>query len=103
MPELRKTRSWAWVITRRNGTRPRDYAARRGADRPAKNPFAEGNEHLTPAEIFCPRSEEQKPDGPGWQVRVVPNKSRRLRMEGTSARRAGDLRDKDERTAGHET
>jgi len=36
-------------------------------------PFCEGREHLTPKEIWAIR-EEGEPDGPGWKVRVVPNK-----------------------------
>jgi len=35
-------------------------------------PFCAGNEHLTPPEVY--RIGEGTPDGPGWHVRVVPNK-----------------------------
>lgn len=38
----------------------------------AKDPFAPGNEALTPPEVM--RIGEGKPDEPGWKVRVVPNK-----------------------------
>ncbi len=37
----------------------------------AKCPFCPGNESLTPPEVF--RIGEGPKDGPGWQVRVVPN------------------------------
>jgi len=37
-----------------------------------KDPFAPGNEALTPPEVM--RIGEGKPDEPGWKVRVVPNK-----------------------------
>jgi UDPglucose--hexose-1-phosphate uridylyltransferase len=39
----------------------------------AQDPFAEGNEHLTPPEIFALRDGDGRPDTPGWRVRVVPN------------------------------
>ncbi len=37
-------------------------------------PFCEGNEHLTPPEIDAFREEQSPPNGPGWHVRLVPNK-----------------------------
>ncbi|QDT36439.1 galactose-1-phosphate uridylyltransferase [Stratiformator vulcanicus] len=38
------------------------------------DPFAEGNESSTPSELLAVRSHDSSPDGPGWRVRVVPNK-----------------------------
>jgi UDPglucose--hexose-1-phosphate uridylyltransferase len=35
-------------------------------------PFCEGNEKMTPAEVY--RIGEDNPNGPGWKVRVIPNK-----------------------------
>src|SRR5439155_997781 len=56
MPELRKDPiigRWVIIATER-GKRPSDYVTSPvEATEPAKNPFAEGNEHLTPAEIFA--------------------------------------------------
>jgi len=40
---------------------------------PATDPFAEGNEDRTPPEVYALRPNGTKPNGPGWQVRVVPN------------------------------
>ena len=37
------------------------------------DPFAEGHESRTPPEIYALRPEGGDPNGPGWQVRVVPN------------------------------
>ena len=37
------------------------------------DPFAEGHESRTPPEIYALRPNGGNPDGPGWQVRVVPN------------------------------
>jgi UDPglucose--hexose-1-phosphate uridylyltransferase len=41
---------------------------------PATDPFAEGNEAMTPPEVWADRPEGTAPDTPGWKVRVVPNK-----------------------------
>lgn len=37
-------------------------------------PFCPGNEALTPPEIFAVRPGDGLADGPGWKIRVVPNK-----------------------------
>ena len=41
---------------------------------PGSDPFAEGHEADTPAELFALRPEGSSPNGPGWRVRVVPNR-----------------------------
>jgi UDPglucose--hexose-1-phosphate uridylyltransferase len=41
---------------------------------PAGDPFAEGNEHRTPPELYALRPGGGPADGPGWRVRVVPNR-----------------------------
>ncbi len=46
--------------------------AERNAD--SRDPFAEGNESLTPPELYAVRPGGGAPDTPGWQVRVVPNR-----------------------------
>jgi len=85
MPELRKDPiigRWVIIATER-GKRPSDYVGQPvEALDPGKNPFAEGNEHLTPPEVFAFRDPRSKPNAPGWQVRVVPNKFPALRIEG---------------------
>ena len=40
---------------------------------PENDPFAEGHESRTPPEIYALRPNGGDPNGPGWQVRVVPN------------------------------
>jgi UDPglucose--hexose-1-phosphate uridylyltransferase len=40
---------------------------------PESDPFAEGHEDRTPAEIYALRPAGGPPDSPGWKVRVVPN------------------------------
>lgn len=37
-------------------------------------PFCAGNESQTPPEVFALRPVGSRADGPGWEVRVVPNK-----------------------------
>ena len=66
---------------------------------PADDPFAEGNERLTPPELYALRSPKGEPNGPGWSVRVVPNLFPALapadrRPEGDSE--GGDARRPDE-------
>jgi UDPglucose--hexose-1-phosphate uridylyltransferase len=39
----------------------------------AADPFAEGNEHMTPPELWADRPDGGAPNSPGWRVRVVPN------------------------------
>ncbi len=60
-----------------------DRAARPGGDLtvtpaapidPATDPFAEGHEDQTPPELFALRPDRGAADGPGWTVRVVPNR-----------------------------
>lgn len=46
------------------------------------DPFAEGNERLTPPEVFSIRKDKTKPNEPGWRVRVVPNRYPAMRVEG---------------------
>lgn len=76
MPELRKDPVVdRWVIIADNrGRRPQDFeiAPRRSAGRLC--PFCEGNESETPGEVLCVREPHSSPNGPGWRIRVVPNK-----------------------------
>ena len=46
------------------------------------DPFAEGNEAATPSELLAYRNSGSTPNGPGWRVRVVPNKFPAMRTEG---------------------
>ena len=48
-------------------------------------PFCPGGEGTTPPEIFALRG-GTRPDGPGWRVRVIPNKFPALRIEEDSQR-----------------
>jgi len=83
MPELRRDPvSGRWVIfSPERRRRPSDYKYMSEQD-PATSPFAYGNEHLTPPEVFAVRPDGSAPDGPGWALRVVPNRYPALRIEG---------------------
>ena len=54
------------------------------ADRPIRPrdqcPFCEGFECETPAEVLAVRAPGTSQDGPGWQIRVVPNRYAAVRM-----------------------
>lgn len=68
----------------------------------SKNPFAEGNEGLTPPEIFSFRAPHSKADTPGWQVRVVPNRFPALRIEGELGKEGQGIYDKMNGVGAHE-
>ena len=65
-------------------------------------PFCEGNESMTPPEVIAWGRPDRKPNGPGWQVRVVPNTRPLLRIEGTLRRSAEGLYDTTSGTGAHE-
>jgi len=81
MPELRKdiiTREWV-IIAKERAKRPGDFNHhRQEAAVVTKDhsvcPFCEGNEAMTPPEIYALRADSSKPDTQGWRVRVVPNR-----------------------------
>jgi UDPglucose--hexose-1-phosphate uridylyltransferase len=54
--------------------RPTDLHDPGAAGPPDRCPFCPGNEALTPPEIDAVRPDGGAPDGPGWRIRVVPNK-----------------------------
>jgi UDPglucose--hexose-1-phosphate uridylyltransferase len=88
VPELRKdaiTRRWVIIATERSA-RPTDFPPGQAeANASEKCPFCEGRETQTPSEIVAIRRPGGTPNGPGWQVRVVPNKYPALRIEGTTS------------------
>ncbi len=65
-------------------------------------PFCPGNERLTPPEIYAIRPPSSQPNGPGWQLRVVPNKFPALRIEGELGRRGLGLFDLSNGIGAHE-
>lgn len=82
-PEFRRDplhNTWV-VFAPERQRRPQDYAAATLLPT-ALDPFAEGNERLTPPEVFAVRKEKTKANEPGWRVRVVPNRYPAMRIEG---------------------
>lgn len=76
MSELRKdpiVGRWV-VVAKGRAERPNDFAAPPSERSTANCPFCEGNEPETPPEVLAYRREGSAPNGPGWRVRVVPNK-----------------------------
>jgi UDPglucose--hexose-1-phosphate uridylyltransferase len=69
--------TWSIIAPGRSG-RPGLEASALGGARPGC-PFCEWNEAETMAEVFALRPAGSVPNGPGWTVRVVPNKYPALR------------------------
>ena len=64
-----------WVIIAANrGSRPQDIVVEHVAPSQRECPFCEGHESVTPGEVLAMREAGSSTDGPGWRVRVVPNK-----------------------------
>jgi UDPglucose--hexose-1-phosphate uridylyltransferase len=84
MPDLRKDPIVGrWVIVAKSrAKRPHDFDQGSTFRRAAFCPFCEGNESTTPPEIVAYRPPGQSPNGPGWRIRVVPNKFPALEIEG---------------------
>jgi len=87
MPELRRdpiTGEWV-IIASERAKRPSDFASHspaQEAEDAASCPFCPGNEAMTPPEIMAFRHPGSQRNGPGWWVRVVPNKYPALGIEG---------------------
>jgi UDPglucose--hexose-1-phosphate uridylyltransferase len=82
-PEFRRDplhNSWV-VFAPERQRRPQDYVPA-VLQSGALDPFTEGNERLTPPEVYAIRKEKTKPNEPGWRVRVVPNRYPAMRVEG---------------------
>lgn len=84
MPELRRDPvggRWVIIATER-AARPQDFHTASRVPKGGFCPFCEGNEDKTPPEVFARRPAGSRPDGPGWSIRIVPNKYPALRMDG---------------------
>jgi UDPglucose--hexose-1-phosphate uridylyltransferase len=76
-PQIRKdpvTGRWTLVATDR-ALRPLDEP-----DVPELCPFCEGHERETPPELSALREPDTLPNGPGWRVRVIPNRFPAVRL-----------------------
>jgi len=103
MPELRKDPiigRWVIISTER-GKRPMITESLARPDGDGVCPFCPGNEDLTPPEILAYRGGGAA-NGPGWRVRVVPNKFPALRVEGELDKNGEGLYDKMNGVGAHE-
>jgi len=105
MPELRKdpiVDRWVIIATER-WKRPSDFQVNRELPgRGALCPFCPGNEALTPSEVLAYRPEAGRANGPGWTLRVVPNKFPALQIEGALNREGVGMFDKMNGVGAHE-
>jgi UDPglucose--hexose-1-phosphate uridylyltransferase len=105
MSELRKdpvTGRWVIISTERR-KRASDFLlepVKPGPD--ASCPFCEGHEQMTPKELLAHRRNGGGANGPGWDLRVVPNQFPVLRVEGTLDRQGEGLFDKMNGIGAHE-
>lgn len=75
MPEIRENifTGELVIVAPERARRPEAFGKPKVVIKPEKCAFCEGNESLTPPEVYALRTNSQA-DTPGWQVRVVPNK-----------------------------
>jgi len=66
------------------------------------DPFLEGNEDATPDEILAYRNPGSQPNGPGWRVRVIPNKFPALQTHQDLKKRGDGMYDTTSGTGAHE-
>ena len=96
MPELRKDPILGrWVIISvERGKRPKDFPPVIHKKKGGFCPFCPGNEYTTPAEIIAFRPEGGEPNGPGWTLRVMPNKFPALEPSGMITKSGEGIFDK---------
>lgn len=99
MPELRRDPvigRWVIISTER-AKRPDQFGAtltqKDGLSAGEKCPFCEGNESMTPPEISAIRHHGSHPNGPGWDIRVIPSISPLLQIEGNLDRHGHGMYD----------
>ncbi|MCA9079203.1 MAG: galactose-1-phosphate uridylyltransferase [Planctomycetaceae bacterium] len=68
----------------------------------AYDPFLEGNEDATTPEILAYRDSGSAANGPGWRVRVIPNKFPAVKVEGQLDKRGDGMYDKMNAVGAHE-
>jgi len=92
---------WVIIATDR-GKRPTDFVSAETTFEPKSCPFCEGNEAMTPPEIYAVRTKDSLANSKGWSVRVVPNKFPALRVEGSVEREGVGMFDKMSGIGAHE-
>jgi UDPglucose--hexose-1-phosphate uridylyltransferase len=103
--ELRKdpvTDRWVIISTERS-KRPSDFRIEQSSVIDAEFcPFCAGREDMTPPEVLAFRNGGGEPNGPGWDIRVVPNKFPALQVEGSLDREGEGLFDRMNGIGAHE-
>jgi UDPglucose--hexose-1-phosphate uridylyltransferase len=91
-----------WVIIARDRlSRPQVLGDADEVQEDSFDPFLEGNEDATTPEILAYR-DGGTPNGPGWRVRVVPNKFPAVRIEGELLKRGEGIYDMMSAVGAHE-
>jgi len=92
------------IIARERAVRPSDFLKEKKEEIKEGSvcPFCPGNEDLTPPEIFSLRLNDSKPNKPGWQIRVVPNRFPALIIESPLQRKGEGIYDRMSGTGAHE-
>ncbi|GAC1472602.1 MAG: galactose-1-phosphate uridylyltransferase [Isosphaeraceae bacterium] len=105
MPELRKdpiVGRWV-IIAHERAKRPHDFKGEAQTQtETGLCPFCEGQEDKTPPEILAYRDRGTRPNGPGWRIRVVPNRFPALKVEGQLHKRGEGIYDKMAGVGAHE-
>ncbi len=105
MPELRRDPvigRWV-IISKERGKRPSDFVIVQERIKGGYCPLCPGNEHSTPPEVLAyGREKGAPPNGPGWSLRVVPNKYPALTSEGNLDKRTEGIYDKSNGIGTHE-
>jgi UDPglucose--hexose-1-phosphate uridylyltransferase len=105
VPELRKdpiTGRWVIISTDRQ-KRPNDFRLERASLVGTPYcPFCAGHEEMTPPEVLAFRHNGQPANGPGWDLRVVPNKFPALQVEGNLDRQGEGMFDRMNGIGAHE-
>jgi len=105
MSELRHdplSKRWV-IIANERSRRPEDFTD--GFEARSEGgfcPFCPGSEDKTPGEIAALRPGGGPANGPGWEVRVIPNKYPALSIEGTLDRQGLGLYDRMRGVGAHE-
>lgn len=105
MPELRRdpiVGRWVIIATER-AQRPYQLADQTAPAAADRCPFDPGNEDMTPREVYAAgRPHGAAANGPGWRVRVVPNRYPALMIEGELERQAEGIYDRMNGIGAHE-
>src|SRR6185437_7994797 len=104
-PELRKdpiVGRWV-IIASERAKRPHEFNGEGQAQvDPGLCPFCEGHEEHTPHEILAYRERGTRHNGPGWRIRVVPNRFPALKVEGNLNKRGDGIYDQMAGVGAHE-